>query len=142
MRHLKLAVLWAAATVVCATTMVLAVNPTKTTTYTLTPPAGSDFPNASGSVTTVLSGPFWGRDSSVNTKYKYYTVDLSLHVRGLTPNSSGYGFDDSVGLLTWFWTDQTGSADISTSIGVLSPNDVPTEFYVVASTNVVELSSQ
>ncbi len=145
MKRFTLVVLLATAIVGSADSMAFAGGGAKT--YTLTPPPGSEFPNASGSVTVVVSGPYWGVRPWTGQRYKYYDAGIDAEISGLAPNTHYYfcGSASWTGsYMSWFSTDQYGNASLGLGKMVTSPSQqLPTAYCVVAyPTYLVELSSQ
>ena len=101
MKRFTLAAIVAAAMVVCATATARAE------TYRLTPPPGSDFPHATGSVSVTIQGPF-----RVPQEY-YYKVWLDWRVTHLAPRQV-YGLVDG-NLREWaqILTDAKGNGTVS-----------------------------
>lgn len=54
-------------------------------TIELTPPPGSPFPSASGSVTVSCEGPFWGY--TWGGRYRYFINGIQCQAWGLSPNT-------------------------------------------------------
>ena len=133
MRQFGLAAIVAAAMVVCATATARAG------TYKLTPPPGSGFPHATGSVGVRIQGPF-----KEGYEY-YYKAWIDCRVSHLAP-SHGYGLFDATNhrFVAPIVTDAKGNGTVSTMFYTrydflpLGPG-----YIVVDSvTNVVELSSK
>ena len=134
----------AAAMILCTTGIASAQAYTQT--LLLTPPPGSDFPNAVGTVTEELYGPFMGSTPWTGKPYKYWLAYMGVEVSGLAPNTHYYfcGTASWTGsYMEWFLTDQNGKASFAVGGRTVKRNSFPAAYSVVAyPTYVVELSSE
>ncbi len=146
MKRFTLAAIVAAATAVCTAAAVHAAQApdytVTTKTYKLTPPRGTNFPNASGSLTIWIAGPIHDRYYDY-----YYRATFYVEVSRLAPNRV-YDLrfsNDGTGASIWAFTtdaDGNGSALPPYSWRFGRPQNVPKEYSVVDfETGVIELSN-
>jgi len=146
MKRFTLAAVVAAAMALCTSAVMHAGKPpdytVTTKTYKLTPPRGTNFPNASGSLTISIAGPIHDRYYTY-----YYNVTFFVQVWGLAPNR-GYGVSPSKDASTGYYyvagctTDADGNGSGSRTWRYGSPHGVPNTYSVVdLTTGVVELSN-
>lgn len=126
-----------AAMILCATAAARAGKPTSPSiVYTLTPPPGSDFPNASGSVTLAYS-------AHLSNKYKWDTYYMSLQAQGLAPNRPYLLRDYGRGWNYYgtFYSDANGDINVSDFFVWGARNPLGLWFEICDDTYTVELSS-